>query len=64
MNTRTMRARVEVWRALPEAEKTRRRRITVVDQVVGSMQMEREPVSRAWEMRARKAQRARMAARH
>jgi hypothetical protein len=60
---RTMRASVEAWRALPQAEKTRRRRTTVVDEVVGSMRMEREPVSRAWERRARTAQRARMAAR-
>jgi hypothetical protein len=63
MNTRTMRARVEAWRALPEAEKMRRRRNRVVDEVVGSMRMEHEPVSRAWERRARTAQRTRMAAR-
>jgi hypothetical protein len=57
-----MRARVEAWRALPEAEKTRRRRTTVVDEVVGSMRMEHEPVSRTWETRARTAQQARLAA--
>lgn len=52
---------VAAWRALPADEKTRLRRATVVDEVVGSMRMEREPVSAAWEMRARAAQRARLA---
>jgi|HubBroStandDraft_3_1064219.scaffolds.fasta_scaffold1043456_1 hypothetical protein len=61
MNAVTLQAHVRAWRALPEAEKTRRRRATVVDEVVGSMQMEREPVSSGWERQARSAQRARLA---
>ena len=47
------RARIAAWRALSPAEKTLRRRAAVVDQVVASMAMEGEPVSAAWEQRAR-----------
>ena len=61
MTSTEFRARVDAWRALPAEEKTRRRRATVVDEVVGSMRMEREPVSARWERRARAAQRARLA---
>ena len=52
---------VAAWRALPADKKTTLRRETVVDEVVGSMRMEREPVSAGWEQRARAAQRARLA---
>lgn len=61
MTSTEFRARVAAWRALPPNEKTRRRRATVVDEVAGSMRMEREPVSPEWERRARAAQRARLA---
>lgn len=61
MTRAEFRAHVAAWRALPAEEKTLRRRATVVDEVVGSMRMEREPVSAAWEQRARAAQRARLA---
>lgn len=54
------RERIRRWRALPEEEKTRRRRATVVDEVVGSMAMEGQPVSPEWERRARAAQDARL----
>lgn len=54
-------ARIEAWRALPEAEKTRRRRASVVDHVVGNMAMEGQPVSREWEQRARREQARRIA---
>lgn len=60
MTSMEFRAHVAAWRALPAAEKTLRRRSTVVDEVVGSMRMEREPVSRAWEQSARAAQHARI----
>ncbi len=53
MNAVKLQAQVRAWRALPDAEKTRRRRATVVDEVVGSMRMEREPASSDWEQRAR-----------
>ncbi len=60
--TRTeFRAHVAAWRAQPTEQKTLLRRETVVDEVVGSMRMEREPVSASWEQRARAAQRARLA---
>lgn len=52
--------RIRRWRALPDEEKTRRRRAAVVDQVVGSMAMEGQPVSADWEGRAREAQAARL----
>ena len=61
MTSTEFRARVAAWRSLPADEKTRRRRATVVDEVVGSMRMEREPVSAAWEQQARAAQRLRLA---
>ncbi len=61
MTRAEFRTHVAAWRALPAEEKTWRRRATVVDEVVGSMRMEREPVSAAWEQRARAAQRARLA---
>ncbi|OSC32815.1 hypothetical protein B8W67_13810 [Mycolicibacillus koreensis] len=51
--TSEARARIAAWRALSAEEKTRRRRAAVVDQVVASMSMEGEPVSAAWEQRAR-----------
>jgi ferric-dicitrate binding protein FerR (iron transport regulator) len=51
--TAETRARIAAWRALSPEEKTRRRRAMVVDQVVASMAMEGEPVSAAWEQRAR-----------
>lgn len=54
------RAKIAAWRALSSEEKTRRRRATVVDEVVGSMAMEGEPVSAEWERRARAAQDARL----
>lgn len=46
--TAETRARIAAWRSLSDAEKTRRRRALVVDQVVASMAMEGEPVSAAW----------------
>ncbi|HEY5855740.1 MAG TPA: hypothetical protein VIW24_17255 [Aldersonia sp.] len=54
MTRSEFRERVERWRALPEAEKTTRRRRAVVDQAIGSMAMEDEPVSAAWESSARR----------
>lgn len=60
--TRTeFRAHVTAWRAQPAEQKTLLRRETVVDEVIGSMRMEREPVSAGWERHARAAQRARLA---
>ncbi|WP_083291565.1 hypothetical protein [Rhodococcus sp. 1139] len=44
------------WRALPDCEKTNRRRAAVVDHVVHSMAMEGEPVSRQWVTNARHLQ--------
>ena len=40
--------KVSRWRALPDAVKTKLRRDAVVDQVVSSMAMEGEPVSKEW----------------
>lgn len=50
--------KVAAWRALPRLEKVRRRRAAVVDQVVGSMAMEGEPVSAGWIQQARLRQSA------
>lgn len=44
------------WRALPDGEKTSRRRAAVVDHVVHSMAMEGEPVSRQWVANAKRQQ--------
>ncbi len=54
--TTEMRNRIAAWRALPEAERTRRLRAQVVDEVVGNMAMEGEPVSAEWTRRARARQ--------
>lgn len=61
MTSMEFRAHVAAWRAQPAERKTFLRRETVVDEVVGSMRMEREPVSKDWELRARAAQSARLA---
>jgi len=60
MTSMEFRTRVAAWRALPAKEKTYQRRAAVVDEVIGSMLMEREPVSQRWEQRARAAQAARL----
>lgn len=49
-------AAVARWRALPDCEKTNRRRAAVVDHVVHSMAMEGEPVSRQWPTDAKRHQ--------
>ncbi|WP_237748152.1 hypothetical protein [Nocardia brasiliensis] len=48
--------KVAAWRALPLAEKIRRRRESVIEHVVGSMAMEGEPVSAEWIRQARMRQ--------
>ncbi|OHU47434.1 hypothetical protein BKG82_26640 [Mycobacteroides chelonae] len=61
MNISEFRKHVATWRALPAEIKAQRRRERTVDEVVGSMSMEREPVSAAWERRARARQNSRSA---
>lgn len=51
-------SKIRDWRALSSAEKARLRRESVIDQVVGSMAMEGEPVSSAWIAHARERQAA------
>lgn len=46
------------WRALPEREKVRRRRVAVIDHVIHSMAMAGEPVSDRWIEQTRQCQRA------
>uniref|UniRef100_A0AAU8GMA6 VbhA-like antitoxin n=1 Tax=Mycobacterium phage LilBib TaxID=3136622 RepID=A0AAU8GMA6_9VIRU len=55
--TAETRTRIAAWRSLSDAEKTRRRRALVVDQVIASMAMEGEPVSPAWIESARRRSR-------
>lgn len=45
--------RIASWRRLPDAEQRRRLRLLVVDEVVGNMRMEGQPVSAEWQSRAR-----------
>lgn len=40
--------RIAAWRRLPEAEQTRQLRERVVDEVIGNMAMEGQPVSKQW----------------
>ncbi|MDN6376892.1 MULTISPECIES: hypothetical protein [Corynebacterium] len=47
--------RIAAWRSLTEAEQVSRLRARVVDEVVGNMRMEGQPVSAAWEAEARTA---------
>jgi|GEM_PF-6681232 len=44
---------ITAWRRLAEAEQVSRLRECVVDEVVGNMRMEGQPVSAAWESEAR-----------
>lgn len=46
--------RIAAWRRLSEAEQVACLRRQVVDEVVGNMRMEGQPVSAAWESQARK----------
>ena len=48
--------KVAAWRALPLSEKIRLRRESVIEQVVGSMAMEGEPVSAEWIRSAQRRQ--------
>lgn len=45
--------RIAAWRRLSDAEQVARLREHVVDEVVGNMRMEGQPVSAAWESQAR-----------
>lgn len=45
--------RIASWRQLTDAEQRRRLRLLVVDEVVGNMRMEGQPVSAEWESHAR-----------
>lgn len=51
----SLHARIAAWRQLSDAEQRRRLRLRVVDEVVGNMRMEGQPVSTEWEARARSA---------
>lgn len=46
-------ARIATWRRLTEDERVSRLRECIVDEVVGNMRMEGQPVSAAWEAAAR-----------
>lgn len=45
--------RIAAWRRLSDDDQVRELRSRVVDEVVGNMRMEGQPVSAAWEARAR-----------
>jgi hypothetical protein len=45
---------IAAWRCLTEAEQVSRLRECVVDEVVGNMRMEGQPVSAEWESAARR----------
>lgn len=45
--------RIAAWRSLTEDEQVSRLRDCVVDEVVGNMRMEGQPVSAVWEAKAR-----------
>ncbi|MBM7368273.1 hypothetical protein [Gordonia hydrophobica] len=45
--------RIAAWRSLSDDEQVRQLRQRVVSEVVGNMRMEGQPVSEAWEVRAR-----------
>lgn len=46
---------IAAWRSLTEAERVSRLREHVIDEVVGNMRMEGQPVSADWEATAREA---------
>jgi hypothetical protein len=46
---------IAAWRCLTEAEQVSRLRECVVDEVVGNMRMEGQPVSAEWESAARRS---------